>query len=192
MLTTVSPIVPKIRFDNALIGAAGVHYVAYKFLKRGMLALPTIRNTPGTDLIVTSSDGALHANIQVKTTQFGRAKFWIICSAKKFAKLPYGPNDYYVLLRPRRADDPVETQPDELEGFMLTAAEAKDEMAAQLQYWNNKGIVIPKFSLCIHVDKGPRERKWTLPDGNPLPDRKATWRERWRLWMINNPVIPAI
>jgi hypothetical protein len=31
------------RADNSLIGAAGVHYVAYQFLKRGMLALPTVQ-----------------------------------------------------------------------------------------------------------------------------------------------------
>ena len=54
------------RRDNSLIGAAGVHYAAYKLTLKGMLALPTVRNTPGTDLIVTSRDGRQHANIQVK------------------------------------------------------------------------------------------------------------------------------
>jgi hypothetical protein len=181
MPTILKPVVAKPRQDNALIGAAGVHYVAYQFLKRGMLALPTVRNTPGTDLIVTSTDGAQHANIQVKTTKYGRAKFWIICSDKKFKSLPFGPNDWYVLLRPRRADDPVEKQPDEFEGFMLSASEAKDEMEAQLKYWKDS----PKFSLCIYVDKGPREAAWTTQDGRALPpDGKATWRNRWRNWEI--------
>jgi hypothetical protein len=183
MTKTVKPAVANARKDTSLIGAAGVHYVAYQFLKRGMLALPTVRNTPGTDLIVISTDGAQHANIQVKATQYKRARFWIICSAKKFSALPFGPQDFYVLLRPRRADDAVELQPDEFEGFMLTADEAKDEMAAHLKYWTDQGKE-PKFSLCIYVDKGPRERKWRLPGGDTLPDRKAQWRERWHSWMI--------
>jgi hypothetical protein len=178
MTKTVKPAKANVRKDTSLIGAAGVHYVAYQFLKRGMLALPTVRNTPGTDLIVTSTDGMQHANIQVKATEHGTAKFWIICSAKKFSKLPFGPHDYYVLLRPRRAGDPVDGQPKEFEGFMLTAAEAKEEMAAHLQYWNDQRKE-PKFNLCIYVDKGPRERKWGLPD------RKLQWRERWHSWVIS-------
>ncbi len=34
------------RRDNSLIGAAGVHYAACKLTLQGMLALPTVRNTP--------------------------------------------------------------------------------------------------------------------------------------------------
>jgi hypothetical protein len=166
------------RKDNSLIGAAGVHYAAYKLTRRGMLALPTVRNTPGTDLIVTSLDGRHHANVQVKTSQYKRAKFWIICSAKRFAALPFGEHDFYLLLRPRRADDPVREEAEEFEGFLLTAQEAKEELQAHLDYWTNQGKE-PKFSLCIYVDKGPREQSWGLPEN------KRKWRERWQrgeLW----------
>jgi hypothetical protein len=142
---------------------------------RGMLALPTVRNTPRTDVIVTSLDGRRHANIQVKASQHNRAKFWIICSAKKFLKLPFGRNDFYVLLRPRRVNDPVAAQADEFEGFMVSAREAKEEMNAQLKYWKNQ----PKFSLCIYVNKGPRELKsWKLRD------RENVWRKRWQNWRL--------
>ena len=54
--------------DKALIGAAGVFYVAAELSLRGMIALPTIRNTAGYDIIVTNRDGSKHANIQVKTS----------------------------------------------------------------------------------------------------------------------------
>jgi len=104
----------------------------------------------------------------------------IICSAKTFRKkLPFGPNDYYVLLRPRRADDPAQAEHNEFEGFMLTAKEARQEMLAQYNYWKRKGVE-PKFSLCIHVDKGPREKAWKLPD------RKRAWRKRWQTWKLGN------
>lgn len=167
------------RIDTWSIGAAGVHYAAYRFLRRGMLALPTVRNTPGTDLVVTSYDGRRHANIQVKTSQYSRAKFWIICSAKKFRKLPFGPNDFYLLLRPRRADDPGGTEPNEFEGFMLTAKEARQEMLAHYNYWKKKGKE-PAFSLCIYVDKGRREKAWRLGE------RKNFWRKRWNTWRIGD------
>jgi len=56
------------KIANDLVGASGVHYVASELSFRGMLALPTIKNTPGYDLIVTSRNGKKHANIQVNYT----------------------------------------------------------------------------------------------------------------------------
>ncbi len=164
------------RRDNSLIGAAGVHYAAYKLTLRGMLALPTVRNTPGTDLIVTSLNGRHHANIQVKTSRYARAKFWIICSAKKVAGLPFGKHDFYVLLRPRRGDDSVGQEVGEFEGFMLTAQEAKAEMRAHLKFRKEQ-----QFPLCIWVDKGAREQSWGLPEGS-----KNRWRERWQTWTLED------
>jgi hypothetical protein len=167
------------RSDNSFIGAAGVHYAAYKLTRKGMIALPTVRNTPGTDLIVTSCDGRRHANIQVKATQHETAKFWIISSVKKFEerKRMHSEDDYFLLLRPRRSDDPGS---DEFEGFLLTAAEAINEMQAHLDYWRNERGQEPKFSLCIYVDKGVREEQWHLP-----PDSKETWRGRWQGFDLN-------
>jgi hypothetical protein len=169
----------KDRRDNSFIGAAGVHYAAYKLTRKRMLALPTVRNTPGTDLIVTSPDGRHHANIQVKTSQYKRAKFWIICSAKKFEEREHNPNenDYFLLLRPRRDDD-VEVLDsigaDEFEGFMLTAKEANLELRAHLNYWKQQGKT-PNFSLCIWVDKSAKQQEWKL-----APDSKTVWRDRWQ------------
>ena len=180
MRGTTSRAEKEILSDNSFIGAAGVHYAAYKLLRKGMIALPTVRNTPGTDLIVTSADGHRHANIQVKATRHKTAKFWIICSVKKFEerKSILGRNDYFLLLRPRRTDDPDSDQRAEFEGFLLTAAEAIREMQAHLDYWRNRGQE-PKFSLCIYVDKGPRHEYWKLPTGS-----KAKWRKRWQEFKI--------
>ena len=164
------------RSDNSFIGAAGVHYAAYKLTRKGMIALPTVRNTPGTDLIVTSHDGRRHVNIQVKTTKSKTATFWIICSTKKFEerKNRLGKIDYFLLLRPRRADDPDTEEMSEFEGFLLTATEAKQEMQAHLDYWRKQGKE-PMFSLCIYTDKGPRHQSWNLPRNS-----KNKWRKRWQ------------
>jgi hypothetical protein len=164
------------RSDTSFIGAAGVHYAAYRLARKRMIALPTIRNTPGADLVVTSRDGRRYANIQVKTSD-KRVRFWPVCSAKKFKQLPFGRKDYYLLLRPCgiRDGEGGSDQRDEFERFLLTAREAKRELEAQLRYWKGK----PKFSLCIYVDKGKREQKRPWP-----PDSHKKWRKRWQEFQI--------
>src|ERR1700691_2575315 len=91
----------EIRTDNALIGAARVYYVAMELSRRGMIALPTIRNTAAYDIIVASRDGVKHANIQVKTSG-KKANFWTV--AKDLGSAHGGEHDYYVLVhRPSEA-----------------------------------------------------------------------------------------
>jgi hypothetical protein len=61
--------------DKSLIGAAGVHFVASQLSLRGLIALPTIRNTAGVDIVVVNQEGELKANLQVKTSR-SRVDFW--------------------------------------------------------------------------------------------------------------------
>lgn len=85
----------KLTRDKALIGAAGVHYVASEPSLRGLIALPTIRNTAGTDIVVTNPRGDWFANLQVKTSR-SRVSFWPV--GTHFDAWT-GQNDYYVFLR---------------------------------------------------------------------------------------------
>jgi hypothetical protein len=149
--------------DNALIGAAGVFHVATVFSQRGMIALPTIRNTAGYDLIVTSRNGSCDANVQVKTSDAHRG-FWPIC--QKITSVKAGSHDFYVLLRRATSD------PDAFEGFMLTGAEMKIGLEAYIAYYTDKGnaAALDKFALCLSLD---------LDKENA--DR---WRERWRTWTL--------
>ena len=48
--------------NSALIGAAGVHFVVSELSLRGLIALPTIRNTANVDVIVTNKQGTWQAN----------------------------------------------------------------------------------------------------------------------------------
>ncbi len=80
--------------NKSLIGAAGVHFVASQLSLRGLIALPTIRNTAGVDIVVVDQEDKLY-NLQVKTSR-SRVGFWPIgthysewCS----------PNNYYVFVR---------------------------------------------------------------------------------------------
>ena len=81
--------------DTSLIGAVGVHFVVSELSLRGLIALPTIRNTAGVDVIVTEKTGTWHANLQVKASR-SRVGFWPV--GKKYSQW-IGPNNYYVFLR---------------------------------------------------------------------------------------------
>jgi hypothetical protein len=81
--------------DSALIGAAGVHFVVSELSMRGLIALPTIRNTAGVDVVVTDKKGTWQANLQVKTSR-SKVSFWPI--GKRYNEW-VGPNNYYVFLR---------------------------------------------------------------------------------------------
>lgn len=81
---------------NSLIGIAGVHYAASELSRRGLIALPTTRNTQGIDLVVVNPDGSRHANIQVKTCLRKRMGGW--CMPKKFKEW-HGRHNYYAFIR---------------------------------------------------------------------------------------------
>lgn len=85
----------KTTIPKALIGIAGVHYVVTELSLRGLVALPTVRNIAGFDIIVTTPDGSKHANIQVKTSQ-KKVTFWMMPPVDKICTRS---KDYYVLVR---------------------------------------------------------------------------------------------
>jgi len=60
--------------EKALVGIAGVHFVVAELSRRGWIALPTIRNTRGIDVL--ASKGKRFVEIQVKTRRNGR--YWIL------------------------------------------------------------------------------------------------------------------
>lgn len=152
----------KRRVSGPLIGIAGVHYVAAELSRRGMIALPTIRNTAAYDIIVATPDGRKHANVQVKTSQ-DRVSFWPMPRSDKiWAK----PNDYYVLLRWLHKEN-------RFEGFMLKGSEAKRAVRAdESGPWNAKRRLQGKqVWASIHVTA-----KWAR--------QAERWKERWQEWTL--------
>ena len=83
------------RIRNTLIGIAGVHFVVSELSLRNLIALPTIRNTAGVDVLVASEDGSWHASIQVKTWQ-RKVTFWPV--GRGYERWT-GENKFYVFLR---------------------------------------------------------------------------------------------
>src|SRR4030042_3130254 len=84
----------KSKVANTLIGIAGVHFVVSELSLRGLIALPTIRNTAGVDVIVANPDGSWHANLQVKTSQ-RKVTFWPVGARYEQWR---GKNNFYVFV----------------------------------------------------------------------------------------------
>jgi hypothetical protein len=113
-----------------LIGAAGVHCIAADLSIRGLIALPTIRNTAGTDIVVTNPAGTWFANLQVKTSR-SRVAFWPL--GGHFESWT-GPNDYYVFLRWLKTPRTFE--------IFLESAAAVAERAARTLKQERRGAVV--------------------------------------------------
>ncbi len=80
---------------KTLVGAAGVHFVVSELSLRGLVALPTIRNTAGIDILVSELDGSGQANLQVKTRS-SKADYWPTSGPERCLK---GSRSFYVFVR---------------------------------------------------------------------------------------------
>ena len=138
------------RKDNSITGAAGVLYAAAILSLRGMIALPTIKNVAAYDILVSSSDGERHANIQVKASA-DCVKFWPISTLEK---IKTADTDFYVLLRCKAKE--------QFEGFMLTGAEMKIELEAYRDWYIAKGRPqsVEKFPLCLDIKDDVKRNRW--------------------------------
>lgn len=145
---------------GALIGIAGVHYVVAELSRRGLVALPTIRNTAAYDIIVATPDGKKHANIQVKTSQ-NRVNFWPMPPA---AKVCSKSNDYYVLVR-------YLSKEKRFEAFMLKGSEAKREVNADEQRQRKRGREKSIKMQSVHV-------------GGQWAKHEKRWRRKWETWTL--------
>jgi hypothetical protein len=118
--------------DKALIGAAGVHFVAAELSLRGLIALPTIRNTAGIDLVVVNKSGTWQANLQVKSSR-SKVGFWPI---GKHYESWRGPNNSYVFARYLKAEGRFEAFLETAQGVAeQVAARVADERARGLKEW---------------------------------------------------------
>jgi hypothetical protein len=154
--------VSSIRANNALIGIAGVHHVVSELSRRGLIALPTVRNTAAYDVVVVTTDGTRHANIQVKASS-KRVSFFRMPTSKRVMA---GPCDYYVLLR---WDD----REGKYDVMMLTGAEARAEVLASETSQQrriesgSRNVLVP----CITIV-------------GSAAARAEKWRERWACWRL--------
>jgi len=151
------------KVSNTLIGIAGVHYVVSELSRRGLIAMPTIRNTAAIDVLVAQPDGSSQAVLQVKTA--GRKKiqqeerqWWPVSKPDKCLK---GPNAFYVFVR-------YDEDREKFEAFM----EAADTVVKQVEDYvaEEKAPDKPDKSVMPF---------WGLPESTEEQDRLA---QNWRNW----------
>jgi hypothetical protein len=126
--------------DKALIGAAGVHFVVSKLNLHGLIALPTIRNTAGIDIVVIDKEGTEHANIQVKTSR-SKVGFWPI--SKNF-KSWRGSKNYYAFVRYLKDSS-------EFEVFLESSDLVVDQVLEHLKEEHERGV--KDWTPCWYLPK---------------------------------------
>lgn len=146
--------------QNDLIGNAGVYWVVSELSRRGLVALPTVRNCPGADVLVLDPVTGGLATLQVKTS--GKcAKFWPTAMPPAAWRRP---THAYVFVR-RRKDDAA------FEGFLVGASEVAASVSSALERQRMRGKrEFPEYCL-------PGS-----PAGSDLAGVQAL-HEAWHLWL---------
>ena len=148
--------------NTALIGAAGVHFVASELSIRGLIALPTTRNTAGFDVVVVSEDGSEHALLQVKTSK-GKAAFWPV--GERYLDWA-GKNHYYVFVRYLKREE-------RFEAFLEPARRVAKQVSENVQKERERGL--KAWAPCWFLPKDELERnrvvrQWLDFGKGPLND----------------------
>jgi hypothetical protein len=130
---------------------AGVFWVASELLRRNWIALPTVRNQKGVDIIATTEarGASKFIELQVKTSQHSRAKFWML-GAKERRKIPKRESLFFVFVRP-------ESTSKHFEAFVVPSSKVRSEASQN----ENK-----KFQCCWYLRKNPDTYKdhWNALD----------------------------
>ena len=156
--------------DKSLIGAAGVHRVAAELSLRGLIALPTIRNTAGTDIVATNPACTWSAHLQVKTSR-SRVRFWPI--GKHFDSWT-GPNNYYVFLRWLDRERTFEIF---CESSAAVAAQARITLKKE-KAKRGGAAWAPCFVLRFKTDASGKT--YRILSGESLEENKNRLRQNWR------------
>ena len=135
---------------KTLIGAAGVHFVVSELSLRGLVALPTIRNTAGIDILVSKPDGSGQANLQIKTRS-KKSDVWPTSRPERCLK---GPRSFYVFVR---------YLPDEerFEAFLESGSNVAKQVQENLLYDKERGAKeFPYWWLPSEEEKEKLRKKW--------------------------------
>jgi hypothetical protein len=116
----------------------------------GLIALPTVRNTKGMDIVVHNQQGSLLANLQVKTSS-KKVTFWPI---GKTYRAWNGENDYYIFVR---------YYDEQFEAFLESAQNVILQVTRRQKEARKRGL--REWAPC-----------WHLPHKDRVSKPKLQWR----------------
>lgn len=148
--------------DNTLIGIAGVHHVVSELSRRGVIALPTVKNTAAYDIVALNQLGTKHANIQVKASS-KKVSFFPM---PKPEKIRTNRHDYFVLARWLEDEAKYEC-------FLLPGRVARAEVERELRL-QGKAIASGSRRVefpCVNV-------------GRRNEQQAARWQKAWMAWQL--------
>lgn len=148
--------------DNTLIGIAGVHHVVSELSRKGLIALPTVKNTAAYDIVALNVLGTKHANIQVKASSRKVGFF----PMPRPDRIRTNEHDWFVLARWLEEDKRYEC-------FLLSGRTARSEVEKSLvlQAPNiERGTRKVEFP-CVHIGKSNEEAA-------------KRWNKAWLAWEL--------
>ena len=166
------------KLDKALVGACGVFFVSAELSRRGWIAMPTIRNTQGIDIIATKAEQSV--NIQVKTNSYGKVKYPL---DKKNEEM-IDDNTYYVFVTLKEFNE----RPD---FYIFRSGYIAEYIKDTHEYWTKmkprqKKAIYEKASGEEIIQKRKKSTMRQFPNyiGNELPkfknlnidDHKDNWK----------------
>ena len=148
--------------DNTLFGIAGVHHVVSELSRRGMVALPTVKNTAAYDIVVLNVEGTKHANVQVKASS-KKVGFFPMPPPEKVRS---GKSDVYVFVRWLKNEE-------RYQGYLLTGKQAKAAVEASLS------------GQQASIDRGTRKKPFPCVYVGPAIGKLAEqWEKAWKTWRL--------
>ena len=137
------------KLSNDLIGIAGVHYIVHKLSLRGLVALPTMRNTGGIDILVSARDGRKLAALQVKSSQ-NWVRFWPM---PKPEKVTSSNNLHFVFMR---YDDDSK----DYEAFLVPSAVVKRQVTANHDDYKRRKKAEFNYFAILEEDEREYKQAW--------------------------------
>jgi hypothetical protein len=148
--------------NTSLIGIAGVHYVVSELSRRGVIALPTVKNTAAYDIVAISVRGTKHANIQVKASS-KRVTFFPMPPPERIRT---GRNDYFVLARWIESESKYQC-------YLLSGRQAKAEVHRAIKSQQRTARFGTRVKLFPSAHVGP---------SNAAAAQR--WSKAWAKWKL--------
>jgi hypothetical protein len=151
-----------LRTPQALVAAAGEHYVLHRLFRHGLLAALAPRNEPNFDVMVLGQNATVVATIQVKTRTRSADQGWMMRQKHESVSMD---GLFYAFVDLEKPDAPVT--------YVMPSAVA----ASVVKHTHADWLATPGSKGQARNDNTMRRIRPAYPDS---PKYAAGWLEKWR------------